>query len=54
MKWAEALVPKVGWVRFRLSRAIPYAKSYRVMPDSAGRWHIAVAAIPAALSLIHI
>jgi len=35
-KWAEALVPKVGWVRFRLSRAIPDAKSYRVTRDSAG------------------
>src|SRR5664279_2569587 len=46
-KWAEALVPKVGWVRFRLSRAIPDAKSYRVTRDSAGRWHIAFAAIPA-------
>src|SRR5450759_2064389 len=48
-KWAEALVPKVGWVRFRLSRAIPYAKSYRVTRDWAGRWHIAFAAIPAAI-----
>ena len=35
--------------RFRLSRAIPYAKSYRVTRDSAGRWHIAFAAIPAAI-----
>ena len=42
-------MPKVGWVRFRLSRAIPDAKSYRVTRDSAGRWHIAVAAIPAAI-----
>src|SRR5674536_309430 len=48
-KWAEALVPKVGWVRFRLSRAIPDAKSYRVTRDSAGRWHLAFAAIPAAI-----
>jgi hypothetical protein len=22
-KWAAALVPKVGWIRFRLSRAVP-------------------------------
>src|SRR5664279_688631 len=35
--------------RFRFSRAIPDAKSYRVTRDSAGRWHIAVAAIPAAI-----
>src|SRR5664279_419851 len=46
-RWAEVGVPKVGWVRFRLSRAIPDAKSYRVTRDSAGRWHIAFAAIPA-------
>src|SRR5450759_4626820 len=34
---------------FRFSRAIPDAKSYRVTRDSAGRWHIAFAAIPAAI-----
>ncbi|MGW5187930.1 RNA-guided endonuclease InsQ/TnpB family protein [Kribbella sp. NPDC004138] len=45
-KWATALVPKVGWVRFRLSRAVPEAKSYRVTRDRAGRWHIAFAVAP--------
>jgi putative transposase len=41
-------VPKVGWVRFRLSRPVPDgAKSYRVTCDRAGRWHIAFAHIPA-------
>ncbi|RZU18646.1 transposase [Kribbella rubisoli] len=45
-KWAQVLVPKVGWVRFRTSRAIPAAKSYRVTRDRAGRWHLAFAAIP--------
>ncbi|MFG1817545.1 RNA-guided endonuclease InsQ/TnpB family protein [Kribbella sp. NPDC049174] len=45
-KWARVLVPKIGWVRFRLSRAIPEAKSYRVTRDRAGRWHLAFAAIP--------
>ncbi|MFG1819208.1 RNA-guided endonuclease InsQ/TnpB family protein [Kribbella sp. NPDC049174] len=45
-KWARVLVPKVGWVRFRLSRAIPAAKSYRITRDRAGRWHLAFAAIP--------
>ncbi len=45
-KWARVLVPKVGWVRFRLSRAIPDAKSYRITRDRAGRWHIAFAAVP--------
>jgi transposase len=44
-KWAAVNVPKVGWVRFRLSRAVPEAKSYRVT-YRAGRWHIAFAAIP--------
>ena len=45
-KWARVLVPKVGWLRFRLSRAVPAAKSYRVTRDRAGRWHIAFAVIP--------
>jgi transposase len=45
-KWARVLVPKVGWVRFRLSRAVPAARSYRVTRDRAGRWHIAFAVAP--------
>ena len=45
-RWSEVLVPKVGWVRFKRSRAIPEFKSYRVTRDRAGRWHIAFAAIP--------
>jgi transposase len=45
-KWARVLVPKVGWVRFRLSRAIPAAKSYRITRDRMGRWYLAFAAIP--------
>ncbi|MEI8411225.1 MULTISPECIES: RNA-guided endonuclease InsQ/TnpB family protein [unclassified Kribbella] len=45
-KWARVLVPKVGWVKFRQSRAIPDAKSYRVTRDRAGRWHLAFAVIP--------
>jgi putative transposase len=40
-------VPKLGWVRFRLSRPVPHGvKSYRVTRDRAGRWHIAFARIP--------
>ena len=40
-------MPKVGWVRFRWSRAVPPGvKSYRVTMDRAGRWHIAFAACP--------
>lgn len=42
----EVWVPKAGWVRFRWSRPVPVAKSYRVTCDRAGRWHIAFAAIP--------
>ncbi|MFI5697532.1 RNA-guided endonuclease InsQ/TnpB family protein [Kribbella sp. NPDC051586] len=45
-KWAQVLVPKVGWVRFRLSRPVPEAKSYRITSDRAGRWHLAFAVIP--------
>ena len=44
-------VPKVGWLRFRLSRPVPEGvKSYRVTRDRAGRRHIAFAHIPAAIS----
>ena len=43
----EVWVPKVGWVRFRWSRAVPSGvKSYRATMDRAGRWHIAFAVIP--------
>jgi transposase len=45
-KWARVLVPKVGWVRFRVSRTLPDARSYRVTLDRVGRWHIAFAAVP--------
>jgi transposase len=46
-KTGEVWVPKAGWVRFRWSRAVPPgAKSYRVIMDRAGRWHVAFAVIP--------
>ncbi|WP_410784745.1 RNA-guided endonuclease InsQ/TnpB family protein [Kribbella sp. C-35] len=45
-KWTQVLVPKVGWVRFRLCRAMPDAKSYRITRDRVGRWHIAFAVLP--------
>jgi transposase len=45
-RWAAVNVPKVGWVRFRLSRRLPDAKSYRVTRDRVGRWYIAFAVIP--------
>jgi transposase len=44
---AVVLVPKCGWVRFRLSRPVPEgAKSFRVTRDRAGRWHVSFAVIP--------
>jgi putative transposase len=46
-KIGQVWVPKVGWVRFRWSRVVPSsAKSYRVMMDRAGRWHVAFAVMP--------
>lgn len=48
-KVGEVKVPKLGWVRFRWSRAVPAVKSYRVTRDRSGRWHIAFAAIPEAV-----
>jgi transposase len=42
----EVRIPKAGWVRFRWSRAVAAARSYRVTCDRAGSWHIAFAAIP--------
>jgi putative transposase len=43
----EVRVPKVGFVRFRWSRAVPEAvKSYRITRDTAGRWHVAFAVVP--------
>ena len=46
-KTGEVWVQKVGWVRFRWSRAVPPGvKSYRVTKDRAGRWHVAFAAVP--------
>lgn len=44
--WAQVKVPKIGWVRFRLTRPeLPKAKSYRVTFRN-GQWHVAFAAIP--------
>ncbi|MBU8820726.1 transposase [Mycolicibacterium goodii] len=46
-RFGRVWVPKVGWVRFRLSRPVPEGvKSYRVTCDRAGRWHIAFAHAP--------
>ncbi|KJE21456.1 transposase [Frankia torreyi] len=45
-RWSEVRIPKVGWVRFRRSRTVPDARSYRVTRDRAGRWHVAFAVVP--------
>jgi putative transposase len=46
-RFGRVWVPKVGWVRFRLSRPVPGGmKSYRVTRDRAGGWHIAFAYVP--------
>jgi putative transposase len=49
--WGQVAVPKLGWVRFRWSRPVPAARSYRVTRDRAGRWHLAFAAIPPAIPM---
>ncbi len=48
-RWGQVAVPKLGWVRFRWSRSVPAAKSYRITRDRAGRWHVAFAAVPPAI-----
>jgi putative transposase len=46
-RFGRVWVPKVGWIRFRLSRSVPDGvKSYRVTRDRAGRWHVAFAHAP--------
>ncbi|MDP9846330.1 RNA-guided endonuclease InsQ/TnpB family protein [Streptosporangium lutulentum] len=46
-KVGQVRIPKVGWVRFRWSRPVGEAKSFRVTRDAAGRWHVAFAIVPA-------
>jgi putative transposase len=43
---SSVLVPKIGWVSFKRSRALVDWKSYRITRERAGRWHIAFAVIP--------
>ena len=42
-KWAELHVPKLGFVRFSLSRPLPAGKlgMARITRDKGGRWHVA-------------
>jgi putative transposase len=48
-KWAEVYVPKVGWVRFRLSRPLGAHGMARISRGSTGRWHVSFAAPQPAL-----
>lgn len=51
-RWGRVLVPKVGWVRFRLTRPIAQvqaASSARVTSDRSGRWHVSFTCPPPAL-----
>ncbi|MBV8181369.1 MAG: transposase [Mycobacterium sp.] len=46
-RYGRVWVPKVGWVRFRWTRAVPAeVKSYRITRDRARRWHVAFAHVP--------
>jgi len=45
-RWSQAWIPALGWIKFRRTRAVPDASSFRVTRDSADRWHIAFAVIP--------
>jgi len=47
-RWGSVLVPKVGHVKFRWTRAVDAnrVKSYRVTRDPSGRWHVAFAVQP--------
>jgi putative transposase len=44
-RWATLVVPKVGTVRFRLTRPMPAGHGMaRVTADRAGRWHVSFSA----------
>jgi len=50
-RWGEVLVPKCGWVRFRVTRQwtdICAGTSARVTLDRAGRWHVSFTTPPPA------
>lgn len=44
-RWSRVRVPKVGWVRFRRSRPVAEARSFRVTRDRAGRWSVSFAVV---------
>jgi putative transposase len=45
-KVGAVFIPKIGRVRFRWSRAVVGAKSFRVTRDRSGRWHVSFAVMP--------
>lgn len=48
-KNGEVFVPKLGWVRFRWSRQVPEAKSYRIRRTPDGKWWVSFACVPDAI-----
>jgi putative transposase len=40
--WAQIAIPKLGWVKFKLSRALPAGKlgMARIARSPSGRWHV--------------
>lgn len=49
-KWAQVHIPKVGWVKYRQTKSVTTARSFRVTLDPVGRWHIAFPVVPAAIT----
>ena len=50
-RWAAVFVPKVGWLRFRLSRPLPVTTGMaRITCDRAGRWHVSFTAAQPAVA----
>lgn len=45
-KWSKVWVTGLGWVKFRRTRSVPDARSFRITRDTAGRWHVAFAVKP--------
>lgn len=41
-RWAQIAIPKLGWVKFKLSRALPVGKlgMARITCSTSGRWHV--------------
>jgi transposase len=54
-KWATVLIPKVGQVRFRLTRGwadVAKATSARVTKDASGHWHVSLTCLPPAFARV--